>query len=170
MFWKHILWMSRCFIRSYHESNCLSGLTWRIESLFVIHRLYWRVSQFAIPLTYPTNLSIKHLLRELRIWFECSGLFLFLENPMKGKCIHAETIKAGDYTYGAVNLCYYRVSCWDYLSGVYVDLPPKKPFNRARRAMKKRRVKSKSSIVSFVLSWTLNLICKDSNFLRIKQI
>ena len=52
-----------------------------------------------------------------------------------------------------------------YLSGVYVDLPPKKPFKRARRAMKKRTVKSKSSIVSFVLSWTSNLICKDSDFL-----
>ena len=89
---------------------------------------------------------------------------------MKGKCIHAETIKAGDYTDGAVNLCYYEMSESGYLSGVYVDLPPKKPFKRARRAMKKRTVKSKSSIVSFVLSLTSNLICKDSDFLRIKQI
>lgn len=40
----------------------------------------------------------------------------------------------------------------DYLSGVKVDLPPKKPFRRARNPMKKRIVKSKSSIVSFVLS------------------
>ena len=38
----------------------------------------------------------------------------------------------------------------DYLSGVKVDLLPKKPLTRARRAMKKRMVKSKSSIVSFV--------------------
>ena len=40
----------------------------------------------------------------------------------------------------------------DYLSGVYVDLPPKKPFKRARKPMKNRIVKSKSSIVNFVLS------------------
>ena len=40
----------------------------------------------------------------------------------------------------------------DYLSGVKVDLLPKKPLTRARRAMKKRMVKSKSSILSFVLS------------------
>ena len=53
----------------------------------------------------------------------------------------------------------------DYLSGVKVDLPPKKPFRRARNPMKKRIVKSKSSIVSFVLSETSNLICKDSDFL-----
>ena len=52
----------------------------------------------------------------------------------------------------------------DYLSGVKVDLPPKKPFKRARRAMKKRTVKSKSSIVSFVLSWTSVSTCKDSDF------
>jgi len=42
----------------------------------------------------------------------------------------------------------------DYLSGVKVDLPPKKPFRRARNPMRKRIVKSKSSIVSFELSET----------------
>ena len=83
---------------------------------------------------------------------------------------HTEATKAGDYNDAVINLCYYGMSLLGYLSGVYVDLPPKKPFNRARRAMKKRTVKSKSSIVSFVLSWTSNLICKDSDYLRNKQI
>ena len=58
----------------------------------------------------------------------------------------------------------------DYLSGVKVDFPPKKPFKRARIPMKKRIVKSKSSIVSFVLSETSNLICKDSDYLQINKI
>ena len=71
---------------------CLQGIAVKIDNLAIF------------------SIGIKHLLRELRIWFECSGLLLFLENPMKGKCIHAETIKAGDYTDGAVNLCYYEMS------------------------------------------------------------
>ena len=69
---------------------------------------------------------------------------------MKGKCIHVETTKAGDYTDAVINLCYCWMNKLGYLSGVYVDLPPKKPFKRARNPMKKRTVKSKSSIVSFV--------------------
>ena len=89
-------------------------------------------------------------------------LFLFWEKTTKGKCIHAETTKAGDYADTAINLCHCGMKWLDYLSGVNVDLPPKKPFNRARIATKKRTVKSKSSIVSFVLSETSNPICKDS--------